>query len=294
MKTYEEIFMKVKEEIGNQLRFYVDETSDVGVLILPLKDNMGDNFVVRLRQNDTHLILDDAGMTQNTVFVMRETVGGLRGSRLVSGLVKSFDARFDRVEGLVELVSGYDEVVSMLFHFMKLLVTIDTMLVQIEKEEKQEVRPYRQTLGPRASHKIRRSIKPLIQLKKVNHRVTVSGLTVPDWLVDFAYEPVLERLALEMEMVILISVDLAVLDPVVKPSYAYSRAMDIKAAHAKYDIRVAFDRHGQNSSSLNAAHFLTEHQIDSKAYTAIDISEQPRFGELVNLINRETGMKLTT
>ncbi|GAH63283.1 unnamed protein product, partial [marine sediment metagenome] len=56
MKTQEEIFKQLKEEVGNQLRFYVDETSNVSVFVLPFKDNLGDNFVIRLRQDDGYYI----------------------------------------------------------------------------------------------------------------------------------------------------------------------------------------------------------------------------------------------
>lgn len=292
MKMHSDIFEQIRNEIGNQLQFYMDENLDMGIFILPFKDSLGDNFVVRVGENDGHFMLDDAGMIQNTLFLMSETVGGVKASRLVYALVRSFDSRFDRAEGLVELASGYDEVVSKLLHFAKLLVTMDTMLVEIGKEEKESVRPYRQSLGPRASYRIRRSLRPLIQSKKVNHRVTVDGLTVPDWMVDFAYKPVIEQLAITVEMVILISVDLAVLDPIIKATYAYSRAMDIHAAHNKYDIRIAYDTHGQNSASAAGANFLKEHQVYDKAYRAIDLSRSENFIELVRAVNRETGMPL--
>ena len=294
MKKYEGKFEQIKTEIGNQFYFYVDENLDMGIFVLPIRDNLGDNFIVRLGEKDGHLILDDAGMIQNTLFMMSETVGGIKATRLVSALVTSFGAHFDKIEGLVELVSEYDEVIAKLLHFVKLLVTMDTMLVEIGKEESELVRPYRQSLGPRASQRIRKSLRPLIQVGKVDYRMTVDGLTVPDWLVDFAYKPILKRLFMEVEMVILISVDLAVLDPIVKATYAYSRAMDIKAAHTKYDIRIAYDTHGQDSASASGANFLREHQIYDKAYTAVDLSKRENFIDLVNSVNRETGMPLTT
>ncbi len=277
----------------SQFHFYVDETYDAGVFVLPFKDNLGDNFIIRLRRNEGHYILDDGGVTRNTLLIMAETVGGVKSGKLVSALLRSFDAHFNRAEGLIELVSGFDKIIPKMLHFTKLLATLDTMLVEIVKEERELVKPQRQSLGPRASQRIRKSLKPLIKVGKVSHRFTVDGLTIPDWMVDFAYEPKLEPIAQSVELVVLITVDLAVLDPVLKATYAFSRAVDIRSAHAKYDIKIAFDRHGQNSTSLNAANFLVEHQLDSRAYSAIDISRPPDYMELVNRINRETGMPLT-
>lgn len=293
MKMCEELFVQLKEEIVKELHFSIDETSDSCVFVLPFKDSMGDNFVIRLKEREEYFVLDDAGMTQNMLFMIAETVGGVRAGRLVHGLFSSFGAHSDQAEGVVELKSRYDEVIPKLLHFTKLLLTLDTMLVEIVKEERKAEKPQRQSLGPRASQKLRKSLKPLIKVDKISHRFIVDGLSIPDWMVDFAYKPVFEPLAHTVELVVLITVDLAVLDPILKSAHAFSRAVDIKAMHANYDIRVAFDRHRQNSSSLNAANFLTQHQIGTRAYTAIDISEQPRFGEFVNQINRETGMPLT-
>lgn len=293
MKTYEDIFRELRQEVGNQFHFYVDETYDAGIFVLPFKDNLGDNFVIRLKQNDAHYILDDGGVTRNTLLIMAETVGGVKSSKLVAALLRSFDAHFNRAEGLIELVSGFDKIIPEILHFAKLLVTLDTMLVEITKEEREVAKPQRQSLGPRASQRIRKSLNPLIRMGKVSHRFIVDGLTVPDWMVDFAYEPKLEPIAQLVELVVLITVDLAVLDPVLKATYAFSRAVDIKSAHAKYDVKIAFDRHGQNSTSLNAANFLVEHQLDNRAYSTIDISRSPDYAELVNRINRETGMPLT-
>jgi hypothetical protein len=293
MKTYEDIFRKLRDAVGDQFHFYMDETFEMGIFVLPFKDSLGDNFVIRLRESDGYYILDDGGITKNALFIMSETIGGVKSGKLVSDLAKSFNGHFNRAEGLVQLASGYAEIIPKLLHFTKLLVTLDTMLVEIAREERELEKPQRRSLGPRASQRIRKSLNPLIKVSKVSHRFTVDGLTVPDWMVDLAYEPKLEPIAQCVELAVLITVDLAVLDPVLKATYAFSRAVDIKSAHAKYDIKIAYDRHGQNSASLNAANFLTQHQLDNKAYTTIDISKATEFGQLVNLINRETGMPLT-
>jgi len=292
MKTYEDIFRGLKEELGNQLRFYLDEASGTGVLVLPFKDSMGDNFVIRVRENGGSYILDDGGLIKNTVFIMSETVGGTKSNKLVSGLVKSFDSRFDQAEGLIELAANQGQIIPKLLHFTKLLVTLDTMLVEVVKEERKEEKPHRVSLGPRASQRIRKSLTPLIKVEKVSHRLIMDGLTVPDWMVDFAYEPVVEPISQTTELVAIITVDLAVLDPIIKSAHAFSRAIDIKAAHGKYDIEIAFDTHGQNSNSLHAANFLIQHQIETKAYRTIDLSKSREYSELVSRINRETGMPL--
>lgn len=294
MRSYAEIFGELKQEVGNQLHYYLDEPSGAGILLLPFKDSMGDNFVIRLRQRDGSYVLDDGGAIRNALFIMSEIIGGAKPNKLVSDLVSSFGCQTDTATGLIELVANQKEVISKLLHFTKLLVTLDTMLVEVGREERKKEKPHRVSLGPRASQRIRKSLTPLIKAEKVTHRFTVNGLTVPDWMVDFAYKPLVEIFIREIKLVILITVDLAVLDPIIKSAHAFSRAIDIKAAHADYDILVAFDRHGQNSTSLYAANFLLEHQIDNRAYKTINLSERPEFIKLVNRVHRETGMSLTS
>ncbi len=292
MKKRGNVFRRLREEMASQLSFYVDEASDASVFILPFKDNLGDNLVIRLRDNEQHYVVDDGGLTSNTLFVISETTGGVKSGKLASSLISSFGAHLNKAEGLVELTAGYYEVVPKMLHFIKMLLTLDTMLGEVVKEEREIGRPQRQSLGPRASQKLRKPLNPLIKLGQVSYRFLVDGLTVPDWMVDFAYEPVPPYLAPPAQMVLYITVDLAVVDPVLKATYAFSRAIDIKAAHKDYDIRIAFDAHGQNSTSASAARFLSEHQIDTKAYTAIDLSKKQELAKLVNRVNSEIGMPL--
>ncbi len=293
MKTYEHIFNTLKEEMGNRLEYYLDEDSDAGIFIMPIKDNMGDNFVMRLRENNSHYIIDDGGAISNALFIMSETIGGTRASRLVSDLTRSFDCHFNRAEGVIELLASEGKIVPTLLHFTKLLVTLDTMLVEIGKEERAAERPQRQSLGPRASHRVRRRLSPLIKAEKVSNRVIINGLTVPDWMVDFAYKPKIEPVASTIELVLLITVDLAVIDPIIKAGHAYMRAVDIKSMHANYDIHIGYDRHGQNSTSAHAADFITQHQIDTRSYHAIDLSNASDYEDLFSRIGRETGMPIT-
>lgn len=294
MIKYEEIFEQLKREVGKQFHFYMDEISNVGVLTLPFKDSSGDNFIIRLSENNRHFKLDDGGTTKSSLFLITETVGGVRPSRIIDSLTRSFNAHFNESEGLIELTSEYDDIIPKLLHFTKMLITLDTMLLEIavEEKEKEKEKPHRVSLGPRASQKLWTPLKPLIKGEKVMRRFEIDGLTIPDWIVDFAYEPTVPHTAPLPDMVLLITVDLAVLDPITKAAHAYSRAIDIKAAHDNYGIRIAFDRHGQDSTSLHAANFLNRYQIDSKAYTSIDISERQDFVKLLRQIGQETGTML--
>lgn len=93
-------------------------------------------------------------------------------------------------------------------------------------------------------------------------------------------------------MVVFIAVDLAVPDPILKAAHAFSRAVDIGARHRDYDIKVAFDTHGQNNSVKNAANFLVQHQTDTSAYTAMDLSKREDLASLLEKVRQETGATL--
>ena len=68
--------------------------------------------------------------------------------------------------------------------------------------------------------------------------------------------------------------------------------MDIKAEHKNYELKIAYDTHGQNSNSENAANFLREHQLYRNEYQTIDISKSENYARLVADINREVALDL--
>lgn len=239
MTKYEEIFEQLKNEVGRQFHFYMDEISKAGVLTLPFKDSSGDNFIVRLSEDNRRFKLDDGGTIKSSLLLITETGGGVRPIRIIDSLTRSFNAHFNESEGLIELTSEYNEIIPKLLHFIKMLITLDTMLLEIavEEKEKEKEKPHRVSLGPRASQKLWTPLKPLIKGEKVRHRFEIDGLTIPDWMVDFAYKPTGPHMALLPDMILLITVDLAVLDPITKATHAYSRAIDIKAAHDEIPVK---------------------------------------------------------
>ncbi len=271
-----------------------DESSGSCILILPFQDSMGDNILIRISEINGYILLDDAGTTEATLFNIRETVGGKKVWETYNGLIASFGANRNSNNGTVEFKVESNEINDKILHFAKLLVTLDTMLIRISEEEKikQIDRPHRHSLGPRASQKIHKSLLPLIKKGRVDYRTEINGLSVPDWLVDFAYKPSLKPISETCELIVLITVDLAVMDPIIKSTYAYSRAVDIKSAHDNYEIRIAFDTHGENSNTKHAANFLKEHEIKSGAYHSSDISKMWDYESFVSNINREMELKL--
>ncbi len=288
----EELFGDIINSIKEQYEIMADDTSESCVITLPFKDSMGDRFIIRIRENNNEFVIDDGGLIENTLFTIRETTGDRRAKHLVDGINSSFGARYNSDEGVIEIRSEYSKIKENILHFGKLLLTADTMLTQTVSEEKKEEKPHRQSLGPRASQRLRKSIHPLIKEGLINYRYSVDGLTIPDWLVDFVYKPRLKPLSESCELIVIITVDLAVIDPIMKSTYAFSRAWDIKKAHEAYDIRVAYDTHGQNNNSAYAAKFLSENQLYTKAYQSINMSETKDYAELLERINSETSLNL--
>lgn len=292
MKGQENVLSRVINSVKGQLELVIDEKSDSYIVKLPFKDSMGDNLVIRVRCNDGQYLIDDAGTIENTIFIIRETIGDRKSEQLERTLANSFGASINLDEGVIEMEVDSDEVENSILNLTKLMLTLDTMLNQRISEERTIERPHRQSLGPRASQRIRKSLHPLISEGLVNYRHTVSGLTIPDWLVDFVYKPTVQPLTQTSELIVIITVDLAVVDPIVKSAHAFSRAVDIKAEHLNYELKIAYDTHGQNSNSENAANFLREHQLYRNEYETIDLSESENYMGLITEINREVALDL--
>jgi hypothetical protein len=294
MMANDDLCEKFLDYIQNNLGYESEELSGYTIITLPFRDSFGDRFTVRLKQENGYVVLDDGGITDNTVFTIRETVGDKRAQQIVNSLLRGFGAVRNPEEGVVEYKIRHEQAEEHILHFAKLLFTLDTMLVQLlsEEKEKQREKPQRLSLGPRASQKLRKSLSPLIRERKVDYRQYVDGRTIPDWLVDFTYKPSLRPLSETCELVAVITVDLAVEDPIQKSSYAYTRAVDIKAQHANYEIRVAYDTHGQNTTSSLAANFLKEYALYSQSYEAVDMSPVADFNTLLDQISRELELRL--
>ena len=292
MDNKENILSSVIERIKGQFELSIDDSSGSGIIKLPFMDSIGDNYVVRIRDDNGRCFVDDAGRIENTIFTIRETIGERKSEKLERDLVDSFGANINQQEGVIELEVHGDEVVDCVLHLSKLMITLDTMLNQRVKEERERERPHRQSLGPRASQRIRKSLHPAIDEGLVNYRHIVSGLTMPDWLVDFIYKPSIQPMAQTAEAIVVITVDLDVADPIIKSTHAFSRAIDIKAEHKNYELRIAYDTHGQNSNSEHAANFLIEHQLYRNEYKTIDISKSGNYRELITEINREVSLDL--
>ena len=176
--------------------------------------------------------------------------------------------------------------------FLKLVLTLDTLLAASSRDSRAREEPHKQSLGPRASQKLHSSLLPLIKTQKVRYKGIVDGMVIPDWLVDVQYEqrPVISRP--RTETVLIIAVDLAVQDPVQRATHAHARAWDIKKKHSPYDIRVVYDTHGQNGSVGYAVEYLKEYSTTTGAYAPLDISTADRFNELIHRVDAEAGHEM--
>lgn len=280
-----------KIKIGFSVR--LDERSGYCIIKLPFKDMMGDYLIIRAKESGGGIILDDAGLVGNILFDIRETYEDKKSERLAKDLVEDFGARYSNFDETIEIETDPGRITGDLLGFSRLIISLDGVLRKPFKEKRAVEKPHKESLGPRASQKLRKSLKPLIKAEQIDYRVIINGLTVPEWLVDIAYKPIARTLVDSSELIVVIAVDLAVTDPLLKSSYAYMRAVDIRDAHKNYDIRLALDTHGQNSSSANAAEFLKLHERDREfeyIYKAIDISKKAEYDNFVIKVRDEVGI----
>lgn len=279
----DDILRRFLSYLGERSGCVVDDTAlSESILILPFQDRMGDKIVVRLHTGSpTEILLDDDGFIANRFF--------LDGDRLpryardqVRGVLRHFRARENRECGTVELVSTQADLDKDMAIFTRMLVALDIMLDQWVRNSfaTKSADVARHSLGPRAASKIRSPLKPLIRENRVQYKKEVDGRSVPTWVVDFAYKPSDPNKGLSL----VIAVDLAVAAPLQKSALACIRAQDIKAAHANYDIQVAYDTHGWNSDAQYAADVLKNH---AQQYTPFDITNPQSCHELVRRIQEE-------
>lgn len=270
------------------------ETESGCYLTTPFLDPSGDALAVRIQESPTHCVMDDSGYVAHVMSRVAPNTAALRQAEsLLRGLVGSFGATLNHDDGTVQLVSAQDRVTESIVRFIQLFIALDTVVGQLSFEGERQAARQRPTLGPRASTKIAKEIKPALDQNLIQRRAIVDGKAYSAWPVDFIYEP-RKKLPIEgVSRVVVLGVDLAVQEPLLRASDAFMRVVDIKSAHQDYDIRVAVDPHGKNGMVDAAKKLLLEHQLDTKAYSVFDLGDRTRFADLTSQIRYEVGELLS-
>jgi len=258
------------------------------VVVLPFKDHLGDLVDLRVRSEAGKYTLDDYGRIAGLLFSTDQARGQTRASGILRRLADAYGLNINKDEGLLELTITEDEFPSKFLTFTKVLLTLGTILPSMVEEGAGELR--RESLGPRVSRRIRSHLKSRKLLDKVNSGWTVDGQAIPNWIVDYFYQS--QHPANQNQHVCIITLDLAVMDPLPKAERALSMSLDIKAIHRQYDICVAYDGHGQNGKVQSATNLIRQHQLDAGEYKAFDMFQDTEKGIFFERIERELTSKL--
>jgi len=246
------------EELEQQVkRFLVDGVKvhpmkDDGCLLqIPFHDADGDPIRVVIRKVGNSIILHDAGVIAGHLFTLGQHTQDTPAFKLLRNLEKAYDLKLDFDNGRVTTTVIENQMGDSLMDFSKVILTMITAIPHIRVE------PHRlKPLGQRLKAKIKTRYKEANILDLVEHDYSLSGETVESWPIDFHWW--IKRDG-HTEQVYVVTVDLDVIEALVKAAKITTLALDAKRSLTYDKLRIVLDSHGENSNASIATSFMKTH-----------------------------------
>lgn len=246
------------EELEQQVkRFLVDGVKvrpmkDDGCLLqIPFHDADGDPIRVVIRKVGNSIILHDAGVVAGHLFTLGQHTQDTPAFKLLRNLEKAYDLKLDFNNGRVTTTVIENQMGDSLIGFSKVILTMVTAIPHIR------VQPHRlKPLGQRLKAKIKNRYKEANILDLVEHDYSLAGETVESWPIDFHWW--IKRDG-HTEQVYVVTVDLDIIEALVKAAKITTLALDAKRSLAYDKLRIVLDSHGENSNASIATSLMKTH-----------------------------------
>jgi len=255
------------EELRGQVQKFLADgvtarpTRDNGCLLqMPFRDADGDPIRVAVYHSGDSIVINDAGAIAGNLFTLGQHTQDTPAFKLLRNLEKAYGLELDFNNGRVTVTVTKDEMYDALLYFSKVILTMLTAIPHVRVE------PHRlKPSGQRLRVKIRDQYRQANILDLVEHDYSLSGETVESWPVDFHWW--LRRNG-NMEHVYVVTVDLDVIEALVKASKVTILALDAKRSLSYDKLRIVLDSHGENSSASIATSLMKKHseKLQYKVY----------------------------
>lgn len=250
MDKCEELEQQVKSFLVDGVK--VHPMKDDGCLLqIPFHDADGDPIRVVIRKVGNSIILHDAGVIAGHLFTLGQHTQDTPAFKLLRNLEKAYDLKLDFDNGRVTTTVLENQMGDSLMDFSKVILTMVTAIPHIRVE------PHRlKPLGQRLKAKIKTRYKEANILDLVEHDYSLSGETVESWPIDFHWW--IKRDG-HTEQVYVVTVDLDVIEALVKAAKITTLALDAKRSLEYDKLRIVLDSHGENSNASIATSFMKTH-----------------------------------
>ncbi len=260
-------YKTLKEQLQ---KFLVDNVSvrpmrDGGYLVqIPFRDSDGDPIRIVFYDRDDTIVINDAGIIAGRLFALGQHTQDTPAFRLLRSLEKAHGLKLDYDNGQVTTIISKNEMFDALMGFSKVVLAMITTIPHI-RVAAHRLKP----LGQRLKARVRDQYKQANILDLVQHDYFLSGETVERWPVDFHWW--LRRNG-NMEHVYVVTVDLDVIEALVKASKVTTLALDARRSLTDDKLRIVLDSHGGDSNARIASSLMKNHS-DKLNYKVYDFGQ---------------------
>lgn len=245
---------------------------------LPFKDPLGDPIEISVMPTPGGLIFDDLGHTASLLFHLRQHSKEAPGHLLTRNLTDAYALTMDYNQGLLSLRLSLKEDPSQLLDFVKVLISTQTVLPEMQRRKRGR------RGGKRLDARLRREIHYLSIPEYVQRQEEVSG-RYEVWTVDYKY---VSRMIGDPVNVLIVAADLRGREPRLKAEHVVTLANDVLGVDDKRNLRVVYDVDGNASheAAQRAAAMIRGYQ-EQIGYQAYNFSDSGQKEALVALTHQE-------
>ncbi|NQT71299.1 MAG: hypothetical protein HQ553_00845 [Chloroflexi bacterium] len=245
---------------------------------LPFKDPLGDPIEILVTPTNDGLLFDDLGHTASLLFHLRQHREESPGHLLTRNLTDAYALTMDYDQGLLSVKLSFEEDTSQLLDFIKVLISAQTVLPEIQRRKRER------RGGKRLDARLRQEIQQLSLAEYVMRQEEVSG-KYEVWTVDYKY---VSRTLGEPEDVLIVAADLHGREPRLKAEHVITLANDVLEVDETRHLRVVYDVNGNSTHepAQRAAAMIQAYQ-DKIGYQAYDFGDSRQKQALASLTHQE-------
>lgn len=220
-------------------------------IISPFYDADGDPIQLMIIHDESGYVLNDMEQIAGLLFSLNQDEEGSAGFNLLKRLCKAYEITIDYNQGLLIAYAASDNLTWRLWDFVKLLVSMHTVLPHLKEKERKK----RESLGPRLSSRFKKEFSRLQILNLMQQSYAVVGSSGKPWAIDYKY---IHRVG--GQDIFLVTIDLGMKEPLRKSEHALALALDVLATDGAKQLRFVYDTYGKNSEVEKAVDLINEHR----------------------------------
>ncbi len=245
------------------------------ILTLPFTDYVDDPIEASIFIQGNEIVIDDLGRVAGILFDLKQEAEDTAAYNLVKNLAEAYKIDMDLEQGILRSIIKVPDDATRFLDFMKVITALQVAIPEMKQHKK---RLAKSKLVSRLGNDIRRLKLPM----QLESGALVYGKNEA-WPINYRYE----KRGPEKTEVLIMTADLATMDPRQKASSIVASALDLMQVKNR-DLRVVYEVDGIGSipAVQRAKNLIDENQKDLR-YTTFNYAEERQKYSLLELTKKD-------